>query len=640
LATNPTGEKLATLYTELSTVYSETDIEKSMYYARESIVLHSRFNNYEDIGYGYKTLGINFYSLSQYDSALVYFDKAVGAYEKMRGFPKKWTEKDIEDGVVSTYGTIGNLYNILGKYHDAIEYYHKALILFEKYDWKQSQASAYNNIGAMYRAMGNYRQAEISLIKADSLAHEADYPLRIANAKQQFSYLYIATKEYGKALQNALIAYDMFFSHAQEGIKKAEVLNILSEIYLDGFDDEQKAEDYARQALLLLDGIDVPREKAISLYLLSAIHLKRGEWSKAEQTAIDALAKDDSEPANTLALYQILVKAYTKSGNSNRAWEYFDKHNALQASWSTKHYQSSLRELEVKYETGKKEHEIERQQHIISRQNMERALLAAGIILCIVFLTLLWYMLRQRARRNRILAETNATKDKFFNIISHDLKNPAVAIRDNLKLLVHNVALWDVDTLSGYGNELLKSAEGQVELLNSLLQWARLQTGRITCIPVTFDLAARLRTDISLIRKMAENKNIALTLRLPEQALIFGDGNMLLTVIRNLLTNAVKFTPAGGAVVLEASPNPSGGGASGESKGAFTVSVSDTGTGMSDEQIRTLFRLDKPQSRRGTGGEEGAGLGLIVCRELLEKHGSALHIESKAGKGSRFWFTV
>jgi signal transduction histidine kinase len=273
-----------------------------------------------------------------------------------------------------------------------------------------------------------------------------------------------------------------------------------------------------------------------------------------------------------------------------------------------------------------------------------RNLFATGAVLSIIILALLWYMLRLRAKNIRTLAETNATKDKFFSIISHDLKNPAIALRDNLKLLVRNTRLWDLDTLSGYGDELLKSSEGQVELLNSLLHWARLQTGRIPCTPERFNLSALL-PDIFLIRKMAENKGITLTATIPGDALVTGDFNMIATVVRNLLANAVKFTASGGTVALRASPNPSKGVGypppSGELEGAsFIISISDTGTGMSDEQIRNLFRLDKPQSRPGTDGEEGSGLGLIVCKELLDKHGSKLHMESKQGSGSRFWFEL
>ena len=112
---------------------------------------------------------------------------------------------------------------------------------------------------------------------------------------------------------------------------------------------------------------------------------------------------------------------------------------------------------------------------------------------------------------------------------------------------------------------------------------------------------------------------------------INGDANMISTVVRNLLTNAVKFTVAGGTVVMSVEP---------AADGKYVFTVSDTGTGMNEEEIRQLFRFDGAYSRKGTEGEQGTGLGLIVCREFLIKHGSELHIESEEGKGSRFWFEV
>jgi len=254
-------------------------------------------------------------------------------------------------------------------------------------------------------------------------------------------------------------------------------------------------------------------------------------------------------------------------------------------------------------------------------------------------------MLRLRTRRNLALverndalAEINATKDKFFNIISHDLRNPAVALRDAVLQLIQYARFWDADTQSNYFQELRKSAEGQVELIYNLLGWAKLQTGRMTYNPESFILTALL-PDISLIRKMAENKGITFTTQIPNDVFVTGDSNMLATVVRNLLTNAVKFTKSGGTVTLEVSHCRDG------ARPVSTVSVIDTGIGMSREQVETLRatslqRIGNAHSRAGTAGEQGSGLGLIVCREMLEKHGSELHVESEIGKGSRFWFEV
>jgi signal transduction histidine kinase len=146
-----------------------------------------------------------------------------------------------------------------------------------------------------------------------------------------------------------------------------------------------------------------------------------------------------------------------------------------------------------------------------------------------------------------------------------------------------------------------------------------------------FDISVRLRSVISLIRNLTDKKDIHLVVQIPENAEITGDYNILSTVVRNLLNNAVKFTAQGGTVTLAVEP---------VHEGKHIIAVSDTGVGMTKEQVRNLFSLDSAHSQPGTAGEQGTGLGLIVCKDLLEKHGTTLHVESEEGKGSRFWFEI
>ena len=635
--------ELSKLYGELTWAYFNTDTKKAMDYTRKRIALAKKGGYAKQLSLSYISFAELLPTFNQYDSAHYYFDKALEATASMKtaktpdGIP--YTEKIIDELYSEIYGGIGNLYNMEGKNLEAIAYYQKAMKIFEQYDYKESQCVAYYNIGELYKSMENYDQAEVNFNKLDSLSHITNDSLHIVYAKFGLSIILLHHKEYDKALQNANIAYNYFFSHPEEVNYKIKTLNLLAGIYMEGYNDNKRAEQYLQQALQIVannaDDVE-PIDKSQTLASLSGIYLKRGEWRKAEQTALKALAANDVELSNTASIYRSLSKAYAHLGAAAKADEYFDKYDAIISLWSNKNYQSAIREMETKYDTEKKNFEIAHQQQIIKNQNLQRRLLIGGVAVLVVFLALLWYMLRLRDRRNRALADMNATKDKFFSIISHDLKNPAVAQRDALLLLIKNIGLWDVPQLAKYYEGLLETAEGQVELVYNLLNWAQIQTGRMTYTPATFNLLARLRSDISMIRKMAENKGITFVAEIPEDAVVTGDSNMLAIVVRNLLTNAVKFTPAGGTVTLNISPatvHP-------VPCALYRISVTDTGIGMSEEQIRNLFRLDSRQSSRGTADEQGSGLGLIVCKELLEKHGSELHIESEEGKGSRFWFEL
>jgi len=319
--------------------------------------------------------------------------------------------------------------------------------------------------------------------------------------------------------------------------------------------------------------------------------------------------------------------------------EYLFTLNDLRIGMSDENLYSALQEMEVKYDVQQKELEIANQKVEIE-QHKTRQFIFTGILIATgLLLAMLAYIVVQRTRRNRLLAETNAVKDKFFNIISHDLKNPAVAQRDTLRALVKNEQLWSADELTKYHKELLKSSEGGVELIFDLLSWSQLQTGRMTCVLKTFAFAELLPT-LSLIRSAAENKNITFNVEIPQNECITCDAKIITTVIRNLLTNAVKFTASGGTVKLEIARGSTDAACHVSTGTGYIISITDTGIGISEKQLRNLFRLDSAHSQRGTAGEQGSGLGLIVCKELIEKHGSKLHIESEEGKGSRFWFEV
>jgi signal transduction histidine kinase len=286
--------------------------------------------------------------------------------------------------------------------------------------------------------------------------------------------------------------------------------------------------------------------------------------------------------------------------------------------------------MNVKYETAQKELVIEHQQTEMKQQRTRTLMFAGGFIAVGLLSILLVFLVVLRNKRNTELAETNVTKDKFFSIISQDLKNPAVSQRDALQILFENFGKWDEDTLNNYIQELVKSANGQVDLIYTLLNWAHIQTGRMTYQPSLFDLSTIIQSGVGLIKDMANNKGVIMNVQIPDAAVITADKNMLNTVFRNLLTNAVKFTATGGTVTLNINEN----------KGKYTVSVSDTGVGMTPEQVNNLCRIEIKQSRPGTAGEQGTGLGRIVCKDMLEKHGSKLQVESEEGKGSRFWFEV
>jgi signal transduction histidine kinase len=400
LATNPPeGKDLGFIYRDLMYGYLQVDNEKSMNYARKCIEIVTSLDGWMIVRQGYLILGLNHYGTARYDSALVYYNKALEATERMRNSSNNYTEWEIDEGLSATYGNMGNVYNMQGMLYETVAYYVKALRLFEKHNRKESLVYLNGNIGAMYLAMENNEQAKGYFLAADSLAQVTGDSLMIAAAKKHLSDVFMQTEDYAAALDNAWKAYDYYSVHPEEASNLVGVQNTLAQIYLDGYNDVTRAETYINQALALAKTDEVMTvTQAASLGLLAEIYLKKSEWSKAEQTALEALATDDSEPSNTISLYDILSKAYTKLGNSDKAWEYMDKHSELQSVWSNKHYQSAIRDMEVKYETEKKETQI------VSLESEKRQMMwlsiagGAAFLLALVALILLWRWTVQRKR--------------------------------------------------------------------------------------------------------------------------------------------------------------------------------------------------------------------------------------------------
>ena len=372
LATNPPeGADLSRAYRDLMWGYLQVNPEKSMEYARKRLEMAAPPDDLGIMSVCYRLLAINFYHIRQYDSAAVYYDRALETAESMNDFPEKFDEKDISSLFASIYGNMGNLFNVQGQYGEAIAYYQKLLVICEKFDWKTLQANACYNMGELYIGMDNFEQAQINYARLDVLAREVGDTAFAALAKVGLSKVFKHYGDYEKALENANTAYAYYLAHPEEGMFMCNILVLLAGIHLEGYDDDGRAEAFARQALALADETDSPVYKSESLRLLSTVYLRRGQWLRAEQAALEALAASDSEQANTLAVYENLAKAYAHSGNASKAGEYIDKLKELQSTWSNRHFQSALREMEVRYESERKALEIERQQHTIDRKNMQ-----------------------------------------------------------------------------------------------------------------------------------------------------------------------------------------------------------------------------------------------------------------------------
>ncbi len=233
--------------------------------------------------------------------------------------------------------------------------------------------------------------------------------------------------------------------------------------------------------------------------------------------------------------------------------------------------------------------------------------------------------------KNKELLKLNAEKDKFFSIIAHDLRSPFNGFLGLTQIMAEELQGLSSDELQEIALSLRSSATNLYHLLENLLEWSRIHQGLIRFTPETIQLLPIVSESLAAQLEPAKSKRIEIAYNIPNDLIVFADRYMLQTVIRNLFSNAVKFTPKEGKVSLSAEVT---------ADKCVVISIKDSGIGMNHKMINDLFRLDVQTNRKGTDGENSTGLGLFLSKEFIEKHGGRIWVESEEGKGSVFYFTI
>ncbi len=236
----------------------------------------------------------------------------------------------------------------------------------------------------------------------------------------------------------------------------------------------------------------------------------------------------------------------------------------------------------------------------------------------------------QLDEKNRQLQEVNATKDRFFSIISHDLKGQLGELKGFPELIKEHLDAYTQDELKKLLTDFNKPIEQLYALFENLFTWSKIQSGMIECYPEPMNVKDIISRNISVFTTDAGQKQILLRSTIQEQFVVWADSDMIDMVVTNLLSNAIKFTPEGGTINISAE----------QREHDIVISISDSGIGMRAEHISNLFRIDVQYQQKGTAGEKGTGLGLIICKKLLESNGGDIWVESGIGNGTTFRFSL
>lgn len=228
------------------------------------------------------------------------------------------------------------------------------------------------------------------------------------------------------------------------------------------------------------------------------------------------------------------------------------------------------------------------------------------------------------------LRELNATKNRLFSIIGHDLRGPIGSFKSLIDLLLMDYDLSDSQSLIGILQSIQKTAGSTYDLLENLLAWASSQQNEIVFAPEELILHDTVTKTIDVLAEISKNKDIVITNSVLESTKVYADKNMLMSVLRNLISNAIKFTPPGKHIWVSAD----------EKENVQVITVRDEGTGIKPENLAKLFKNTEHLTTYGTNGEKGSGLGLLLCKDFVEKHGGSISVESEINQGSAFIFTI
>jgi len=241
-------------------------------------------------------------------------------------------------------------------------------------------------------------------------------------------------------------------------------------------------------------------------------------------------------------------------------------------------------------------------------------------------------------KRTAELAELNASKDKFFSIVSHDLRTPFNGLIGHSQLLLMELEEPSGANLVELAESIYDSAQNGYRLLDNLLMWALIQRGVMEPQPEPFTLDSVVQCAVDLLKDSAVQKQISLANNVRAGLMVYADINMVQTVLRNLISNAIKFTPRGGKIIISAQQMPKIG--QDCKHDCVELSVSDTGVGILEAEIEKIFQIDTCHSTEGTAKEQGSGLGMILCQEMVSSFGGEIWIESKPGQGTKVTFTM
>jgi signal transduction histidine kinase len=542
--------------------------DKAIEFYLKSLEICKEIGNESSMAMNYLDIGNLYYQQEHFQNAKKYFQDALTIYEKL------------EDtlSIASSYINLGNAFSDNMEYDIGIDYYKQSLIIYQQAHDNYGVATNYNNLGDVYLQTGKYILAEDYFLKAIEIGIELD-------ENELLGVVYVNMADLNSQLKN----HNQVIDYAKKSLKissgtgmmDVELTNLkfLADAY-EALGNEAEALVFLKRHNVLRDTLLI-NDKAKKVQLFNALNeLDKSQYTISDLSTKNEIAELKIATEKKISYYLIIAIAIF----------------------------AFLLIVLINQQTSKKKayNLLEFRNYQINKMNDE--------------------IQEQRDYLNQL----NKTKDRFFSIIAHDLKNPFNSIKGFTELLIDNNDEYDQEKQLKFLRIIKESTNKASVLLNNLLIWANSQSGNLNYTPKRIELVKHVLDVVSLLEIQAIKKEIDIYNNIDHNLSVLADENMLNTILRNLISNAIKFTKQQGEIKILSEIN----------ENMVEITVKDNGVGISEKDIETLFNLDEKNTNVGTANEQGSGLGLILCKDFIEKNGGKIWVKSVEGVGTEFVFSI
>ena len=550
---------------------------------------------------------------------------------------------------------LATVFHTQGDFTKALERYLESLRVFEALNNPEGSLNTYIALADLYYKQNNFSRAIEFNLKALSLFEKQNDKFRQLNIYERVGALHARQNQYKKAVEYYKNAQRIYKELKNTPGEAAALINmaaiLVSENKLEG------ALSYYQAAYELVSPLHIVPLEVSSLIGMANIYVVLKDYEKANiaYRKCIGLAKPAGLKIELEEAYQGLSEVYKSLKDPGTSKAFRSLSAELKDSLFNDSILKQTSDLQLLYETEKKQAQIElmdkeqklRSLDLQQTKQEKNFFVALSVLMALLILLFIFFISQNRIINKKLkqgmsdlglknaeielqraqLDQLNQVKDRFFSIISHDLRNNLTTMKLYFDLV--SSPNYKETSSSEMSKQVAASVQNTIDLLENLLVWAAGQIKGVQVEPKKVNLNKLAEVNCQMLFSMAQQKRITLTNDTDEDACIMADENMVNLIIRNLLSNALKFTPEGGSISI----------LSQEEAFFHQIIVIDNGVGMNPEQLETLFTAHANVSTQGTANEKGTGLGLMLCKEFVEKNGGKIWVESEEGKGSSFYFT-